>query len=1805
MSGLTALFSSRATQGRRSTRRRVRGGVVAGERLEPRALLTVSVPPSITTDTVEIDDNVVVSDPGGSITATGGPSTSGHVQIFGNSKGRIDGTSGQSNEDLVITADSFITVTGGIGGIQRIDDLTLTSVTAQPVNLQQMVSLTGDLRVTKAGAFTVGSTVTIDGDLVIDDATMVTFSGNVTVGGDLTITNATGVTFAGMLTVGGALTIVNSTGTTRFMGDVSVGSAAVTSTTLVQAMADFTTTGADGDGDVTFTTDQINFTTASLGADPAATDATLVIKPRTTSRALTIASPPGIPAGVNITDADILAIQPGWKRVVFGDEVAGTGAVRIGSIGSQYGGFSQILNTTTIVGGTVQVVQPVDVTPLAIYLELIARGTGTPGSGSVTIDAPINQTAEERSVWVRLESAGSIAINAPVWADQIVSLTTTAGGTITQGGTAAAITATALAVDADGAVTLADSGNAFSLVAIKTTNDSVVLREDSGYSIAQLTTIDDGRDARPTATVIGIDTGTATVRLVTVSAGTASTVGQGRAILAGGLGLEGAGTDWNLSLATNDIATLAADTGSIVFRDVDDLTIDTVAAVSPRAAISGITVARTLDVEAGTTLTITAAGDLISAASSGTAVNLQAPSGISTAGDVITAGGDVEFDHATTLTGDIVLDLEDGPRRGLVTFFDAVDGTTGGQESLTIGGDLDAELSIGAAVALQSLSVSGDSALAGGITLRTTGNQTYSGEAWSINAITIQAGSGSTVAFLGKTTLGGLLTATGDTAAYNVSLTGSPVSITNAVTFANTGTVTLGDADTDSLTFVGGVTSTAPTLTNLAGTIATTNAAAVFGQAVLAADTTVSTGAGAATFSGTLDGGFSLAVNASGTTTFSAAVGGTTRLVSLTTNAGGTTAINGGTIKTSGASGQVFNDAVTLGASTTFDAGAGVITFASTLDGGFATTVNTSGTTTFGGAVGGTAALVSLITDAGGTTTINGGAITTSGAAGQVYNDAVTLGANAILAAGANGPIRFAATVDGAYTLAANTQGATTFEGAVGGTASLVSLTTDAGGTTAINGGAVSTSGGSGQVYHDAVTLGADTVLTADNSGPITFATTLDGPHALSANTQGTTTFGGAVGGVAPLAALVTDAGGVTRIDGGAITTAAPLVFVVVPGDDVGALVESGQFYNDAVVLGANAVLTAGGGLAPAVAIGGDEIAFASTVDGASSLTVNTAGITTFAGAVGDVIPLASLFTDAAGSTSVTGRLVRTTGNQTYADPLMFEPVVEGGAFDLEVLLPAEDEEDADLESSIVAPPETRLIGATVTALQGITGGGHDLVIEGNAVFGDQPGSLIPDEIAEAVDPVAELNDLRITGTTTVNSTSIASTGLQTYESAVTLGSDVLFQGSGQRFESTVTGPGRTLLALGLGVGVLFDGDVGTAASPLGPISVVSFFGTVQINAAIHSTGPVTIAVLFGTIDGGPNNAIHAPGSTVSIGGLADIGATTPIAVEAASVDASSMGGDIHLRGIGDLVVGEQGLVSGGVISLDASGDIRVPGGRTLQADDGVITTKPIRWGLLGTADSGRGSLRDVIGQANATRAPGIVEFGNTPTTFSLQSQLPDITTSLVLDGGGQVTIAGNSRVLNGLTFAAGSSGSELSGVSLQGFRNFGVRLMSSPGVTVEDVSVTSLNTAQSMGLYATGNLTGTTIVGSRFSGGLRGALLINARNLAFGQIGRGNTFIGNRSVPGSRFAGTGIRAQGDSSGTVVQGNTFTQNHYGFAFINARNLRLANNLFTRNTIAAIFVEGNNVGSTAVGNTFGSGGQKNAKTFHRVRGATGV
>ena len=107
---------------------------------------------------------------------------------------------------------------------------------------------------------------------------------------------------------------------------------------------------------------------------------------------------------------------------------------------------------------------------------------------------------------------------------------------------------------------------------------------------------------------------------------------------------------------------------------------------------------------------------------------------------------------------------------------------------------------------------------------------------------------------------------------------------------------------------------------------------------------------------------------------------------------------------------------MTLGADTTLTStgtgAAGNITFVTTLDGAQSLAVNTSGTTTFGGIVGGTTALTSLTTDTGGSTAINGGAITTTGL--QSYHDNVTLGTTAAtLTSTGSGAIHFFGLVNG------------------------------------------------------------------------------------------------------------------------------------------------------------------------------------------------------------------------------------------------------------------------------------------------------------------------------------------------------------------------------------------------------------------------------------------------------------------------------------------------------------------------------------------------------------------------------------------------------------------------------------------------------------------------------------------------------------------------------------------------------------------------------------------------------------------------
>jgi hypothetical protein len=158
----------------------------------------------------------------------------------------------------------------------------------------------------------------------------------------------------------------------------------------------------------------------------------------------------------------------------------------------------------------------------------------------------------------------------------------------------------------------------------------------------------------------------------------------------------------------------------------------------------------------------------------------------------------------------------------------------------------------------------------------------------------------------------------------------------------------------------------------------------------------------------------------------------------------------------------------------------------------------------------------------------------------QTYNDAVTLEADTTLTTVTAGNVKFdlAVNSDAAGTprdLTINTAGSgeTRFNGAVGGTFELGSLTTNADGTTVLKGGSVNTKKlgvkTGNQTYNDLVTLEADTTLTAGVGSTVEFNSTVDAKTAagefltVNTGTAGKINFFGDVGTLQELKSLTAD----------------------------------------------------------------------------------------------------------------------------------------------------------------------------------------------------------------------------------------------------------------------------------------------------------------------------------------------------------------------------------------------------------------------------------------------------------------------------------------------------------------------------------------------------------------------------------------------------------------------------------------------------------------------------------------------------------
>ncbi len=284
------------------------------------------------------------------------------------------------------------------------------------------------------------------------------------------------------------------------------------------------------------------------------------------------------------------------------------------------------------------------------------------------------------------------------------------------------------------------------------------------------------------------------------------------------------------------------------------------------------------------------------------------------------------------------------------------------------------------------------------------------------------------------------------------------------------------------------------------------------GPVQLLADTRLtSTAAGEIHFTSTVDGTHSLTAESAGSLVFDDVVGGTTPLTSLSAD----TAHPTGSIH--------FNMSIGPGN------GAGVSAGEVTLDG-----------TTFINIANSTAANPS---------------VQTSGS--QTYGGPVRLLVNTTLTSTAAGEIHFASTVDGTHSLTAESASSQAFDGVVGGTSPLTSLTSDAGhpngsihfnmttgqgsaagvtvgvltldGTTFINVASSTTSNpsvktGGGQTYNGPVQLLLDTVLVTSSGGNVAMNSTVDSgtpAAALTISADGEVLFADNVGASGPLRSVI------------------------------------------------------------------------------------------------------------------------------------------------------------------------------------------------------------------------------------------------------------------------------------------------------------------------------------------------------------------------------------------------------------------------------------------------------------------------------------------------------------------------------------------------------------------------------------------------------------------------------------------------------------------------------------------------------------
>jgi hypothetical protein len=234
---------------------------------------------------------------------------------------------------------------------------------------------------------------------------------------------------------------------------------------------------------------------------------------------------------------------------------------------------------------------------------------------------------------------------------------------------------------------------------------------------------------------------------------------------------------------------------------------------------------------------------------------------------------------------------------------------------------------------------------------------------------------------------------------------------------------------------------------------------------------------------------------------------------------------------------------------------------------------------------------------------------------------------------------------------------------------------------------------------------------------------------------------------------------------------------------------------------------------------------------------------------------------------------------------------------------------------------------------------------------------------------------------------------------------------------------------------------------------------------------------------------------------------------------------------------------------------------------------------VTNTLDSGAGSLRQAILNANATAGTSTINFSigtGGAQTINVRSPLPALTNPVVINGAAQPGYAGQPLVeLNGALAGSGAPGLDLrggsstvQGLAINRFGGAGILLDSASNTVANDYIGTDLT-----GTVALPNSSGVYVNGT--ANNVIGGTTAAARDVISGNTSSGVYLYG--------AGATGNTVEGDFIGTDASGSGALGNGTGVELIYAPYNNIggyaAGNVISANTLDGVFIEG----STAWGN----------------------